>query len=262
MLRSQSISSFTEKKNSFFTSLRTRKLSKDLNGVLRGRPLSQLSLLMNLTVDTSSKRHSVLILPTEDKENRVPRLRKHLSASSLKDSNRHTHIGRPKISAPLEKAPLSPPSDIASSETEMLDRLSPYTPSAPSYKLDEISFAPLSNFELFDWDDEPCSPSKLHRTTNMNNINDFIKSMDSLILPMGARASLEFEASEIELLQKKLRLDQVKFKLVENVMFLQFFEDEYRKEKQMDVRFWDDIDMADAIKNEPYGEEDDYYMYI
>lgn len=170
---------------------------------------------------------------------------------------------RLKISGPVERAPLSPPSDIASFETEMLDRLSPYTPSAPAFQaLDDVDVAPIYNYDLFDWDDEPCSPSKLHRTTNMNNINDFIKSMDTLLLPMCNRASLEFEANEIELLHKKLKLDQLELKLVENAIFLQFFEEEDRKENQMDVRFWDDVDMTDALKNEPYGEEDDLYLYI
>lgn len=260
MLRSQSISSFTEKKKpNFFTALRTRKLSKDLNGVLKARPLSQSSLLMNLSLNVD-KRHSVLLLPTEDKENNVPHLRKHSSASNLKDSRRNSMMVRPRISGPVERAPLSPPSDNASFETDVLDRFSPYTPSAPQI-LDTVDFAPIYN-EPFDWDDEPCSPSKLHRTTNMNNINDFIKSVDSLLLPICNRASLEFEANEIDLLHKKLKLDQLELKLVENAMFLQFFEEEHRKVYQMGARFWDDIDMSDALKNEPYSEDDDLHLYI
>lgn len=260
MLRSQSISSFTDKKKpNFFSALRTRKLSKDLNGVLKARPLSQLALSMNLNVN-AEKRHSVLLLPTEDKENNVPRLRKHSSASNLKDNRRNSMMVRPRISGPVERVPLSPPSDNSSCETDLLDRMSPYTPSVP-YMPDTVDFAPIYN-EPFDWDDEPCSPSKLHRTANMNNINDFIKSMDRLLLPICNRASLEFEANEIEVLHKKLKSDKLELKLVENAMFLQFFEEEDRKELQMETRFWDDIDMTDALKSEAYSEDDDLYMYI
>lgn len=45
-------------------------------------------------------------------------------------------------------------------------------------------------------------------------------------------------------------------------MFLQFFEKEARKENQMNVRFWDDVDMTGAIKDEDYGEEDDFHLYL
>lgn len=265
MIRSQSISNFgeTKKKPSFFSSLRTRKLSKDLNSVLKARPLSQSSLAMNLNVNApvASKRHSVLLVAPEDKENApTPSLRKHSSASKLNESKRNSIFMR-NPTKPREKVlPISPPSDIVSVNSNYLERPSPFSPvgKVGTESYDTVDSAPI-NLQEFDkayiYDDEPCSPSKLRRTTNISNIHEFLSTMDDSLVPMCNRASLEFEANEIDLLQKRLtQAESLQLKLVENVTFLSCFgpTDDTRERRP-----WDEDDLLDAIKNDPYSDDED-----
>lgn len=272
MIRSQSISNFgeTKKKTGFFTALRTRKSSKDLNGVLAQRPLSQSTLVMNLNVAsgaTASKRHSVLLLSTDDKEN-IPQtsLRKHSSASNLQDPRRNSVFMRKPQNSTREKtiaiAP-SPASEIASVNSTYLERPSPFSPlgTVAADPYDPVDPAPI-DLQDFDkgyiYNDEPSSPSKLRRTTNLNNIHDFVKTMDDSLLPLCNRASLEFEAKEIDVLQKRLaQAEALELKLVENVMFLSCFSAVSENDNQQ-ILLWDnDDDLLDALKNDTYSDDED-----
>ncbi|KAM9916317.1 hypothetical protein OXX59_010073, partial [Metschnikowia pulcherrima] len=92
----------------------------------------------------------------------------------------------------------------------------------------------------------PCTPTRIHRTTNIGDIRRFLESDD--MLPMNNRKSLEFEAHEIQMLCSRLCTQEKRdcaVKFVENAFVMTFFDDAYEEQ-----RYWDEIDANDAVKGD------------
>lgn len=289
MIRSQSIT-FTEKrKTGILNSLRNRKSSsKDLNGFLKSKPLNHSNAL---NTDAATKRHSMVISLPDDKEYNENKENFKLSYTD----NNTKHTGRPdargseitilkdkqvsRSSLRMFQPTLTPPSsertlattgqepcDVVLMETLSLDPLSPGNSIDVKTKLSMLT--PLS-FEdyvtyLGQFDDEPSTPSKLHRTVNINNLQDFLKNMDEHIIPLGNRKSLDVEAYEIQQLQRHLsnQRDDLRMYLVENAMVMKFFLQSADEEFQRLARHWDDIDTDEIFKSEKYNMDENIHMYM
>lgn len=114
---------------------------------------------------------------------------------------------------------------------------------------------------------------KIHRTTNILNISEFIKSIDhnQEIIPMNNRKSLELEQDEcnqiLQTLQQNCEHSSVDLNLVENVMFLAV--SLAQKEEAVDdskykvhsISAWLDQDYTQALKDDPYY-DDDFYLTL
>lgn len=313
MLRSQSISNLNEQRKSktgFLSSLRSRKSSStDLHSKLisqpsnfqknKPRPLSLSVSSINLnqklqdskdgsyTSNVSKQRLGSI----EDKEN--------IYGGSKYKTNR---IGPPSFEGKTLKTRSSAPNLNKSKRNSMFSSsVSSHTPNinilpdAPSSKIDEspaeslfvspetISdtcdpiYASPIHLELIDdeFSDDDLQARKLHRTTNLANINEFMKLVDepdqykaSKFLPINNRKSLEFEKFERNKIKQSLQdnLDREastnfisNLKLVENTMFLSI-----EKLREMENDFLlslDDNDYVSSIKNDPYdNESDEYYL--
>ena len=297
MIRSQSITLADKRKTGLLNSLRNRKSSsKDLNGFLKTRTLNETNTDVN-------KRHSVMLMSPkekdyqhhtkENKENKENRASYRLSykeeiKSIKKDENqpeivrdsisgkeksvsrRALRIFRLRVTPPSSEKTIATaglePSDVVSMETLSLDPLSPNTPI--NIKLETSELSPLTFQEfasyLQNFDDEPSTPSKLHRTVNIANIQDLINSMDEKILPLGNRKSLDVEANEFKQLQTQLSKQphDLNLYLVENAMFMSFFQRSSDEAIQRLTRYWDEIDVTETFKMEKYHLDDNIYMHM
>lgn len=199
--------------------------------------------------------------------------------------------------------------NILSDEETIADSNSPYTPPNVNLKPDSSSnsdslmdespiliqsfeFSCISDDEYDDTvveDDQELAPKsksnltskrshykKLHRTTNILNLSDFIKSIDhnnNEIIPINNRKSLEFEKSECTKIKLNLQKSisekepsKIDLNLVENVMFLSINTDylqDYQNGSYEDTAYkldnWYDQDYIDIIKNDD-SDDDEYYM--
>lgn len=265
MIRSQSISDMVEKrKTGLFTSLRSRKLSKDLNAAISGpRPLAQSSMSNK---PNNPKRHSVMLgYSSLDKEN--------IELAKIKETRRASVMLRPKTSpSPSSEKTLA---TLASGGLESLDAISMETLSldlrahpVADVKLETAEFSPFALKEFSSYlgdfvaEEKPSSPAKLHRTVNLHNMKEFIGKLDGLPVPMLNRKSLDFEANEIKQLQEKLsqQRDDVNIYLVENAMVMSFFQRAAHAAVNRDLRTWDEIDVDDTFKLDKYHADDNLYM--
>lgn len=113
---------------------------------------------------------------------------------------------------------------------------------------------------------------RLHRTTNILNISEFIKSIDHSneeIIPMNNRCSLEFEQKECYKIKLNLlaaaekEIDAkplIDLHLIENVMFLSVKQREIQSQQYelaSKLDSWYDQDYFDVLKNDPYQSDDD-----
>lgn len=133
--------------------------------------------------------------------------------------------------------------------------------------------------EDFNFDDDAASmlqtdhaTKKMHRTTNILNISEFIKSIDHSqeIIPMNNRKSLEFEQDERnqikQTLQQNCKHSSVDLHLIENVMFIavdlvQEKVVDRSKSKINSISDWLDQDYSQVLKDDPYY-DDDYYLTL
>jgi hypothetical protein len=141
---------------------------------------------------------------------------------------------------------------------------------------DSLYASPI-HLELIDdeFSDEDLQSRKLHRTTNLTNINDFIRLIDDgekyqsgNYLPINNRKSLDFEKFERNKIRKSLQTNLDKecstnfissLNLVENAVFLSI--EKYQNSQNDFVNFLEDDDYINAIKNDPYdNESDEYYL--
>lgn len=103
------------------------------------------------------------------------------------------------------------------------------------------------------------SPAKLHRSVNISNMKELLANMDEHIVPLGSRKSVELEAAEIHDLQARLSTnDDLTIRLVENVVFVSFFEDLAHASIQRNLRTWDEIDVDDTLKLDAVVDEQEY----
>lgn len=283
MLRSQSISNLTERKNkalSFLSSLKSRKASsKDLKAQLQpttqqttvkpSRPLTLSVSSMNL-LHKYDKNHYTSAVARQrgasDKEN-VPEdhgrtLKTRLSAPNLnnvKSSRLYKRNSTLFTASPLV-ATLSPhlilsPMSISTSiysDNETLDSASPYTPTSPQPN-DQLDHLPIVIYQLEEEEEPSVDKKRMHRTTNIMNISEFFDS--SAILPLSNRELLEMEQAEVEKLKGALDTDDMKvdLRLVENALFITIGGSD-----DVSVASWADQDYLAAIKTEEYEEEDLY----
>mmetsp|Transcript_5578 Transcript_5578/g.7062 ORF Transcript_5578/g.7062 Transcript_5578/m.7062 type:complete len:187 (-) Transcript_5578:127-687(-) len=141
---------------------------------------------------------------------------------------------------------------------------------------DSLYASPI-HLELIDdeFSDEDLQSRKLHRTTNLTNINDFIRLIDDgekyqsvNYLPINNRKSLDFEKFERNKIRKSLQdnLDREcstnfisNLSLVENAVFLSI--EKYQKSQSDFMNLLEDDDYINTIKNDPYDNEpDEYYL--
>lgn len=271
MVRSQSVSNISDKRNSgILMSLRSRKSSsKDLNAVSsKPRTLSQAMATVNTNTAPTPKRHSVFVASSrygEDKENSgVHRIEESRRALKLFRSRATPSSSKEKTLATMGLEPC----DVVSMETLSLDRLSPHTPIKDN-KLDTTEYSPLAFLEFASYitglvEEPPSSPAKLHRTVNLSNIKEFVKSMDDSIVPIGNRKSLDFEANEIRQLQDKLNNqgEDLCIYLVENALFMSFFQLAAEKAMQRLERYWDEIDADEIFKTDKYDADENIYLHL
>lgn len=160
---------------------------------------------------------------------------------------------------------LSSLADLTSVDSLPLPITSPYTPADAGPLPDLLDYSPIGILEfasVYDFIEESSSPVKMTRTFDLDNISDFIRLMDGSMLPLCNRKSLEFETNEIHQLQKRMSLeDSLSMHLVENMLFLSFFQSEADEKNQEHLRFWDE-DLSEAIKTEDYEYDADFHMYL
>lgn len=289
MIRSQSIMSTDKRKTGLLNSLRNRKSSsKDLNGFLKSKSLN---LSAELSTNVAKKRHSVMLVSPDDndfkenkenyrlsyreethKENRentkIERNKDETTNGKDKRVSRRTlKIFRPKITPPSSERTIATaglePSDLVLMETLSLDPLSPGIPVDNKMEASVLSptFQEFASFLDFD---EPSTPSKLHRTVNLANMQDLVNSMDEKIVPLGSRKSLDVEAYEFQQLQRRLsnRSNDLRLYLVENAMVMSFFQQSADIAMQRLARHWDEIDVDETFKTEKYHADDTIYLHI
>lgn len=164
--------------------------------------------------------------------------------------------------SPQQKSPANIDcADLVSLDTLPLATVSPYTP-ATEMSSESMDFTPIPMPEvtsLLSFVEEPSTPSKLHRTFDLHNISDVV-SMGESMLPLCHRKSLDFEANEIHELQKRISLD-LSLHLVENMLFLSFFQAEADTASLTHLRYWDE-DLAEAISSEDYEDDHDMHMFL
>lgn len=263
MIRSQSIVDMAEKrKTGLFQSLRSRKLSRDLNAqISTNKPLSQ-SLATNKPV---SKRHSVMMgFNPIDKEN--------LEVYKLRGSKRSLLMIK-QVSSPSpssEKTLATMYSALELFDAVSVETLSLDLRSHKDVKLETDEFSPfvLKEFQQYLGDyvleEKVSTPTKLHRTVNLHNMKEFIGKLEGLPVPMLNRKSLDFEANEIKQLQEKLskEKDDVNIHLCENAMFMTFFQQGANESIDRSTRTWDEIDTAETFKLDKYNSDENIYMHM
>lgn len=192
-------------------------------------------LLLSISHNSQPKRHLMVVMPLlENKENYKQK--------------RLLTVYKGKIQSPSSErtlATLSPEaSDIGSLDTVSMDGVSPTlsTHDEPDYT---AGFADYHSYLAYD---EPFGRNRLHRTTNLSNISEFMASDSGL--PLGNRKLLEFEAREIQQLHARMFQEQegdLTMRLVENALFMSFYEASEARRVQQSVRYWDDIDMNELF---------------
>lgn len=288
MIRSQSVMSTDKRKTGLLNSLRNRKSSsKDLNGFLKSKSLN---LSAELNTNVANKRHSVMFVSPDDKDFNKENYRfSHREVTSHNESREITKMERskddttngkdkrvsrrtlkmfrPRNTPPSTERTIATaglePSDSVLMETLSLDPLSPEIPIDNKIETSVLSpsFQELARFLDFD---EPSTPSKLHRTVNIANMQDLLSSMDDKIVPLGSRKSLDMEAYEIQQLQRRLsnRREDLLLYLVENAMVMSFFQQSADAAMQRLARHWDEIDVDEIFKTEKYHADDSIYLHI
>lgn len=302
MLRSQSISNLSERrpKPGFLSALRLRKSSsKDLQAPLseapkNARPLSTSVSAMNLNqkyVDAKSSYTSTVARErgkhlAENKENMlhsVPRAEAPVAKSTEAPAKTlKTRLSAPNLNGstaykakrslvmfgfnPLASHPMHSPVTVFADDTEeslLDDSNSPYTPITANTTVgeDAVNVSPITVL-FFDSDD--ALPKKLHRTSNLENISDFIRSVSKdphKIIPLSNRRSLEFEAIERDALKRLLCTDQhlaVNLHLVENALFISVGEDTLDGNSGEAFINWEEQDYPATLKHDDYNDDDLY----
>ncbi|CUM45503.1 uncharacterized protein AC631_05255 [Debaryomyces fabryi] len=300
-------------KMGFLSSLRSRKSSSnDLHSKLisepsnmqknKPRPLSLSVSSINLNqkfhepVDQNSYSSNVSkqrqgSISIEDKENIsvIPRLKSrrnlHNTAEgrTLKTRSSAPNLNKGKRSSMFTGSVASTPmiNIFPDSNNNIIDESSIESPEfvSPETITDNSDslFASPIHLELIDdeFSDEDLQSRKLHRTTNLTNINDFIRLIDDgekyqsvNYLPINNRKSLDFEKFERNKIRKSLQdnLDREcstnfisNLSLVENAVFLSI--EKYQKSQSDFMNFLEDDDYINSIKNDPYDNEpDEYYL--
>ena len=285
MLRSQSISNFSDsKKKGFLSSLRSRKSSNSsLNSATISAPTSKprpLSLLVssmtlnrhvqddfkeNLNPEKSSKsgrsQRPVSVLFSNTNSSRS--LKTRLSTPNLKRSS--VYLG--SIAAPSSRESIAILPDAASDKLDeqlLEDTNSPYTPDAVvvTDTIPDVSTISIEDEEL------DLKSLKLHRTTNYYGISDFVLLMlhdhvdseaQTSYLPINNRKSLDIERLEQDKIRRSLQMSLLKeckewesnLQLVENAIFISI------KSASSDdfLDQLEDLDYAATFKSEPYIED-------
>lgn len=285
MLRSQSISNFSDsKKKGFLSSLRSRKSSNSsLNSASISAPTSKprpLSLLVssmtlnrhvqddfkeNLNPEKSSKsgrsQRPVSVLFSNTNNSRT--LKTRLSTPNLKRSS--VYLG--SIAAPGSRESIAILPDAASDKLDeqlLEDTNSPYTPDAVvvTDTIPDVSTISIEDEEL------DLKSQKLHRTTNYYGISDFVLLMlhdhvdseaQTSYLPINNRKSLDIERLEQDKIRRSLQMSLLKeckewksnLQLVENAIFISIksaSNDDFLDQLE-------DLDYAATFKSEPYIED-------
>lgn len=300
-------------KMGFLSSLRSRKSSSnDLHSKLisepsnmqknKPRPLSLSVSSINLNqkfhepTDHSSYSSNVSrqrqgSISTEDKENvsSIPRLksRRNLQntteSRTLKTRSSAPNLNKSKRTSMFTNSVTATPviNIFPDSNDNIIDESSVETPELISPEtitdMNDSLYASPIHLELIDdeFSDEDLQSRKLHRTTNLTNINDFIRLIDDgekyqsgNYLPINNRKSLDFEKFERNKIRKSLQTNLDKecstnfissLNLVENAVFLSI--EKYQNSQNDFVNFLEDDDYINAIKNDPYdNESDEYYL--
>ncbi|KAG7661259.1 uncharacterized protein J8A68_005255 [[Candida] subhashii] len=101
--------------------------------------------------------------------------------------------------------------------------------------------------------------SKLPRTSNLYNMNQFIKEINENgnLLPLSNRASIEFENNEIKKLNEKLNEQNPNdlisnISLIENIIFITSKVTDNEGNNNEFIKSLEDIDYDDILKNEKY----------
>ncbi|GEQ71815.1 hypothetical protein JCM33374_g5501 [Metschnikowia sp. JCM 33374] len=170
-------------------------------------------------------------------------------------SKRHSLTWRKRSSSPSSELTLATlsvvPSDMTSVESLSVDLPSPTIAENEEYQdsIEELDMKHLQYTQYADFLDldEPCIPTKIHRTTNIGDIRKLIQNDD--MLPISNRKSLEYEEHEIQMHRSRICGEDdnsdCEVQLVENAFVMTFF-----SENLEPMRFWDDIDIHDALKHD------------
>lgn len=287
MLRSQSISNFSDsKKKGFLSSLRSRKSSNSsLNSASisaptsKPRPLSLLASSMTLNrhvqdefkenlqpekstkSTTKSQQRPVSVLFSNAPSSRS--LKTRLSTPNLKRSS--VYLGT--ITAPESRESITILPDAASDKLDeqlLEDSNSPYTPEAAvvTDTIPDVSTISIEDEEL------DLKSLKLHRTTNYYGISDFVLLMlhdhvdrdaQTSYLPINNRKSLDIERLEQDKIRRSLQMSLLKeckeyesnLQLVENALFISI--SSASRDDFLDQL--EDLDYAATFKSEPYIED-------
>ncbi|KAM9934191.1 hypothetical protein OXX80_006201 [Metschnikowia pulcherrima] len=249
------------RKSNLFTALKSRKSLKDLSA----RVQKTTSLISGPFVQTQSDSHSMHsannraakpLSPIDVNSAPNKRLSKVYFTGEGQEnaSRRHSLAWKKRSSSPASELTLATisamPSDLASVDSHSIDLPSPTilehegkTETQAQINARHLQYTQYA--DLLDID-EPCTPTRIHRTTNIGDIRRFLESDD--MLPMNNRKSLEFEAHEIQMLCSRLCTQEKRdcaVKFVENAFVMTFFDDTYEEQ-----RYWDVIDANDAVKGD------------
>lgn len=193
-----------------------------------------------------------------------------LNGTSAYKPKRHlTMFGINTLANHAMNSPVTVFADDTTEESLIDDTNSPYTPNTANSTMgnDNVNFSPITVLFLdsdLASDDGDVVPKKLHRTANLENLGDFIRSVSKdshNIIPISNRRSLEFEAIERDTLKKLLCKDQqlgVNLHLVENVLFISVGEDILQGNLGETFINWEEQDYADALKHDDYYDDELY----
>lgn len=240
------------RRSNLFSSLKSRKSIKDLSSrTLKSSVPAPLNLVSEPTplplsehdTNTMLRRYSRISGPVADGQENPA-------------SKRNSIFLRKKTFSPSSEITLATMSTTPS-ELNSLDTVSIEADSPPiSHECTgELSPLDLEDFSHYLSIDEPATPYRLHRTTNIGDIKRFME-LDSL-LPLCNRKSLEVEAHEMQQHQTRMSGEDVSMRLVENVLFMSFYQQSVQDHFNLQTRYWDDLE-DDALKLDDDSSINDY----
>lgn len=268
-----------------------RPLSLSVSSINLNQRYHESGNINSYTSNVTKQRQGSISADDKENINMMPRLKSRRNLSSLdgrtlKTRSSAPNLNKSKRSSMLSSAISSPTPAInifSDSNEHAIDESSIESPAQVSPETisdmnDSLYTSPI-HLELIDdeFSDEDLQSRKIHRTTNLTNINEFIKLIDNgdkyqsaNFLPINNRKSLELENFErIEIgksLQNNLHREcstnfVSNLSLVENAVFLSI--EKYHTSNSRFLSYLEDIDYSNAIKNEPYdNESDEYYLNL